>query len=101
MKNEIWKWFDSDYKVHCQRREDYDKIMSWKKSRPGGVYYIPGAPNEYDVIVPEEYVKRTAELLGLSKKSRGKSSTERQRVTESEIAVERRSPDGMTGRTSK
>jgi len=98
MKNEIWKWFENDYKVHCKNRDDYEKILSWKNSRPGGVYYIPGEPNEYDAIIPEEYVEKAVELLGLDSKSRGKSRIERQQVTGDEIAVEQLSQAGLPNR---
>lgn len=63
MKNLIWKWFECDYKVHCENRKLYDQIMTWKKSKPGGVYHIPGERNQYDAIIPEEYVDRVKKLL--------------------------------------
>ena len=69
LKNEIWKWFGRELKVHCEKREDYDKNVSWEKCRPGGWYLIPDEPNEYDVIIPAALYNRVAELLGLPKRS--------------------------------
>ena len=63
---DLWPWFDGEYKVHCPDRGIYDKIMRWKGSRPGGIYYIPGQPNEYDVIIPEAYLGRVQKLLKAS-----------------------------------
>ncbi len=70
MRNEIWRWFEGEYKAHCKERADYDKILSWKRSKPGGVYYIPGEPNEYDVILPEDYLDRARKLLGLDSQNK-------------------------------
>jgi len=63
MKSSIWKWFETEYKVHCSNRKLYDRILTWKRSRPGGVYHIPGKPNEYDAIIPEEYVDKVNSIL--------------------------------------
>lgn len=65
MVNEIWKWFGKECKVHCEKREDYDKIVSWEKCRPGGWYLIPDEPNEYDVIIPSLLFNRVAKQLSL------------------------------------
>lgn len=65
MDNEIWKWFGREFKVHCKKWEDYIKIVSWKKCRPGGSYLFPGGHNEYDALIPVVYYNRVAELLDL------------------------------------
>ena len=64
MINEIWKWFGSDYKAHCHNKEDYDEILAWTGTRPGGVYYFPDGNMEYDVIIPKRLHKKTALFLG-------------------------------------
>lgn len=65
MKNEIWKWFERKYKVHCEKREGYIKIVSWTKCRPGGLYMFPDGHIEYDALIPAEYYNRVTELLNL------------------------------------
>lgn len=65
MKNEIWKWFRREYKVHCEKRFDYERIVSWNRCRPGGWYLIPDERKEYDAIIPAELYNRVAELLAL------------------------------------
>lgn len=65
MDNEIWKWFGSEFKVHCNSREDYVKIVGRRKSRPGGWYLFPDGHNEYDALIPAQYYNRVARLLGL------------------------------------
>ncbi|HUV31863.1 MAG TPA: hypothetical protein VMY05_12345 [Acidobacteriota bacterium] len=70
MKADIWKWFDDKYKVHCCSRDDYDHIIRWQHSRPGGVYYMPDGSHEYDVIIPEEHVQRAGALVQSNKQSR-------------------------------
>ena len=65
LKNKIWKWFGKEFKVHCEKREDYDKIVSLEMCRPGGWYLFPDRSKEYDVIIPVVLYNRVAELLGL------------------------------------
>ena len=65
MKNEIWKWFGNKYKVHCEKREDQVKIVSWTKCRPGGSYLFPDGHIEYDALIPATYYDRVSELLDL------------------------------------
>ena len=65
MKNDIWKWFGSEFKVHCEKREDYQQIVCWTKCRPGGSYLFPDGHKEYDVIIPTSLYDRVAKLLGL------------------------------------
>ena len=65
MKNEIWKWFGRECKVHCREREDHVKIVCWKKCRPGGWYLFPDGHIEYDALIPAVYYNRVAELLDL------------------------------------
>jgi hypothetical protein len=65
LKNEIWKWFGREYKVHCEKREDYVKITSWTGCRPGGLYLFPDRHVEYDVIISPALYNRVAELLAL------------------------------------
>ena len=76
MKNSIWKWFGSEYKAYCQKKEDYDKIITWSGSRHGSVYYFPNGHMEYDVIIPKRLYKRTALRLGLSLKIRENTDVE-------------------------
>ena len=66
MKNEIWKWFGRKFKVHCEKREDYLRIVSWKKCRPGGSYLFPDGHKEYDALILAVYYDRAAELLALT-----------------------------------
>ena len=65
VKNEIWKWFGREFKVHCERWEDYKIIVSWEKCREGGSYLFPDRHKEYDVIIPAMLYNRVAELLNL------------------------------------
>ena len=65
MKNEIWKWFGRKYKVHCEKRGDYVKMISWTKCRTGGCYIFPEGHIEYDALIPAVYYNRVAELLDL------------------------------------
>lgn len=69
MKHYVWRWFEGEYKVHCESAETYHKIMRWPMSIAGGVYIMPDGPREYDVIIPEDYLNRVKELLGLKRTS--------------------------------
>lgn len=64
--NEIWEWFDGEYKAHCMTRELYDKLLRLKDIREGGIYYVPNAPCEYDVILPENQLENTKRILKVS-----------------------------------
>ena len=70
MKDEIWKWFGSEYKVHCQRREDYEQMLRWSGCRDGGVYYYPDGYREWDVIIPKRCVNRARAILSKSRRLR-------------------------------
>lgn len=63
MNVKIWRWFSGEYKAHCQNRDQYEKVLGWKKSRAGGVYILPDGTREWDVIIPEEYIDRAAAVL--------------------------------------
>jgi len=65
MKNEIWKWFDDELKVHCENNQDYRRIMDWKGTRHGSTYLFPDGSVQYDVIIPRRLHNRAARLLGL------------------------------------
>ena len=69
MKNEIWKWFGSEYKVHFENEDDYRQVLKWSGCRPGGVYYMPDGTREYDAIIPAAHYDRVAKLLGLPPKT--------------------------------
>ncbi|HUV31685.1 MAG TPA: hypothetical protein VMY05_11435 [Acidobacteriota bacterium] len=82
MKADIWKWFGNEYKVHCERREDYKTILSWPGCRWGGDYYHPDGHVEFDVIIPARHRNAAVRLLGLRPKNSEKSSVVAQQVTE-------------------
>ena len=65
MENEIWPWFDGEYKVHCQEQRDYEEIMLWDGTRDGGNYSLPDGTTERDVIIPEEHKRQASRLLGV------------------------------------
>jgi len=73
MENEIWVWIkengEQEYKAHCTKKEEYDIIMGWSKTRTGGTYLIPGKRTEYDVIFPEMHLRRAKKLLGVKRLS--------------------------------
>ena len=70
MKNEVWKWFDGRFKVHCKGADDARKVLSWKGAEDGGIYHFPDRHIESDVIIPADLYNRTAELLGLPKREK-------------------------------
>ena len=65
----IWKWFNSEYKVYCETKEQYDEMMSWSGSDHGSVYYYPDGHLEYDVIIPRRHIKRAVKFLRLDPKN--------------------------------
>ncbi len=64
MENDIWEWFD-EYKAHCNKKEDYDEILSWEGSKHGSIYYMPDGTNEWDVIISPKKLVETKKLLKL------------------------------------
>lgn len=58
MNIEIWKGLDGEYKVYCECYRTYKRIMSWKKSRFGSIYFNPNGSAAYNVVIPEEYLER-------------------------------------------
>lgn len=98
MKNRIWKWPDDDFRVYCERNEDYRKIMSWKGARYSSIYSFPNGSVRYDVIVPRNLHNRVAELLGLPNRVRARAKRQEtplqvvvtQGGSKPEIAAERR-----------
>jgi hypothetical protein len=81
MPNEIWKWFGSGYRVHCQNREDYESILEWQGCRWGGVYCYPDGHLEFDVNIPARWHHRAARILGLRPKNSANPVVENQRLT--------------------
>jgi hypothetical protein len=65
----IWPWRDGEYKVHCQHADDYERIIRWKGTRPGGVYSTPSG-NEFDVIIPGDLLARAKSILTESRSRR-------------------------------
>jgi len=78
MKPDIWKWSETEYRVHCQTRKQYDTIMKWTGTRHGSVYTMPEGPKEYDVTIPAKMVKRVRRFLGLNQKKHKKPVVEPQ-----------------------
>ncbi len=70
MKNRIWYWPDHDFRVYCERNEDYRKITTRKGSLRRSTYSFPDGSVKYDVIVPRNLHNRVAELLGLPNRVR-------------------------------
>jgi len=64
----IW-WFGGMYRVHCERIEDYKKMMRWVGAERGSVYSFPDGHVEFDVDIPEELVGRAEELLHCKRES--------------------------------
>ena len=69
MTIDIWNILDGEYKVHCENKKHYDKILRWKGCRHGSVYSNPDGTIEYDVIIPERFVDRARKLLQSCAKS--------------------------------
>jgi hypothetical protein len=72
MKPDIWEWSETEYRVHCQTRKQYETILEWTGSRHGSTYTMLDSPKEYDVTIPAKLVKRVRRLLGLDQKKRKK-----------------------------
>ena len=70
MKKKIWKWFDDEFKVHCDSYQDFEKMTKWTGCRDGGIYIYPDGHNEWDVIIPGKYLRRAIKLLRAKTKRR-------------------------------
>ena len=63
MTNEVWRWSDGESKIHCNNKKERDQILRIDGCKPGGVYYMPSGPNEYDVIVPTGKLRAVKKAL--------------------------------------
>ncbi len=70
MKNDIWEWFNGEFKVYCESNEDYRQIMTWNGARHGSTYYFPDGSVRRDVIVSRRLHNRAAKLLGMKQRVR-------------------------------
>ena len=82
MVNNVWKWFDGRYKVHCLNKQTQDELLSWSGCEPAGVYYYPDGHFEYDVLVPAKHLARVKRLM-----ADGSKTSQRLKTT-GKVAVE-------------
>lgn len=69
MENEIWKWFDGEFKAHCSDKIEYKQMLRLKDVRAGGVYFFKGKKVGYDVIFPESQLKKIMQILNVKEVS--------------------------------
>ena len=69
MENEIWKYFEGEYKAHCSEKVDYSQMKRLKDVRAGGVYFFKRKNVGYDVIFPESQLKKIMQILNVNEVS--------------------------------
>ncbi|MEW6014394.1 MAG: hypothetical protein AB1690_03625 [Candidatus Zixiibacteriota bacterium] len=70
MVNDIWKWFDGKFKVHCREYDQARQILGWNGAEEGGIYQFPDGHVEMDVLIPGRLYDRVAKLLKLPNKAK-------------------------------
>lgn len=61
--NDVWKWFDNRYKVHCLNKQTQEELLSWSGCEAAGIYYYPDGHLEYDVLIPAKHLVRVKRLM--------------------------------------
>lgn len=63
MINDIWKWFDGRYKVHCLNKQTQELLLSWSGCESAGIYYYPDGHLGFDVLIPAKHLARVKRLM--------------------------------------
>ena len=62
----IWKFNDTEWKVHIDKKEICDKLTEKFELKPSTVYYETGVLSKetsWDVIVPNKLIAKVKKLL--------------------------------------